>query len=106
MTTRTLSERPGGEHASPAPQVGSPAAPSPVLRSLGYWLFRYKLNWRSSLIYTFANPLLFMAAIGVGLGTLVNKSSSAGLGVPYLTYVAPGLLAVAPAMVWPGTTDT
>lgn len=93
MTARTLSEQPGAGHASPAPQTGSPATPSPVLRALGYWLFRYKLNWRTSLTSTFANPLLFMAAIGLGLGTLVNRSPSAGLGVPYLTYVAPGLLA-------------
>lgn len=63
------------------------------LRSMEYWMYRYKLTWRSSIVYTFSNPLLFMAAIGFGLGTLVNKSPTADLGVSYLTFVAPGLLA-------------
>jgi lipooligosaccharide transport system permease protein len=100
----TLSEQP-----TPARQAGSMgaraerrSAPPAVLRSLGYWAFRYKLTWHSALIYTFANPLIFMAAIGLGLGTLVNKSPSAGLGVSYLTYVAPGLLAGAAMQIAAG----
>ena len=35
--------------------------------------------------------MLYLSALGVGLGTLVNKGNK--LGVPYLDYVAPGILA-------------
>jgi lipooligosaccharide transport system permease protein len=82
-----------------AVRQGVPARPA-VLRSLEYWLFRYRLTWRSRLVYTFANPLLFMAAIGLGLGTLVNRSPNAGLS--YLDYVAPGLLAGAAMQIAAG----
>jgi lipooligosaccharide transport system permease protein len=66
------------------------------LRSFAYWAYQYKRTWRSSLTSSFLNPILFLAAMGVGLGSLVNKNagSSARLGgVGYLTFLAPGLLA-------------
>jgi lipooligosaccharide transport system permease protein len=37
--------------------------------------------------------VLYLTALGIGLGKLVNRGGS-GLGVPYLEYVAPGMLAV------------
>src|SRR5215813_9221596 len=66
-----------------------------TMRSLEYWLFKYRRTWRASLVSTFANPLLYLAAMGVGLGSLVNHSAGAGQlgGVPYLTFIAPGMLA-------------
>ncbi|HEY2302100.1 MAG TPA: ABC transporter permease [Acidimicrobiales bacterium] len=71
--------------------------PTPLpLRSFGYWAFQYKRTWRSSLTSSFLNPILFLAAMGVGLGSLVDKSaqSSSQLGgVSYLVFLAPGLLA-------------
>src|SRR6266436_9172704 len=36
-------------------------------------------------------PVLFLPALGVGLGKLVNRGG--GLGVPYIDFVAPGMLA-------------
>lgn len=66
------------------------------LRSFSYWAYQYKRTWRSSLTSSFLNPVLFLAAMGVGLGSLVNKNapSAARLGgVSYLTFLAPGLLA-------------
>ena len=44
------------------------------------------------------NPVLYLGAMGLGLGTLVDKHGTASLGgVSYLAFLAPGLLA-APAM--------
>jgi lipooligosaccharide transport system permease protein len=66
------------------------------LRSFAYWAYQYKRTWRSSLSSSFLNPILFLAAMGVGLGSLVDKNvhSSTSLGgVSYLTFLAPGLLA-------------
>jgi len=67
-----------------------------ALRSFAYWAYQYKRTWRSSLTSSFLNPILFLAAIGLGLGSLVDKNvhSSTQLGgVSYLTFLAPGLLA-------------
>lgn len=68
--------------------------PRPLwLRSLGYWAYQYKRTWRSSITTSFLYPILYLAAMGVGLGTLVNRHSHHVQGVPYLEFVAPGLLA-------------
>lgn len=58
----------------------------------------YRRTWRGSVFSSFLNPVLYLLAMGVGLGTLVDANLPAGLeGVSYLTYLAPGLL-VATAM--------
>lgn len=69
----------------------------PAIRSLSYWTYQYKRTWRSSLAGSFLSPVLFLTAIGVGLGSLVNRHTSHGAldGVPYLSFLAPGLLASA-----------
>ena len=43
----------------------------------------------------FAEPLLFLLSIGVGVGKLVGDLHVAGSVVPYRSFVAPGLLAIA-----------
>lgn len=56
----------------------------------------YRRTWRGSVISAFVNPVLFLLAMGVGLGRLVDEAANAdgaGLGIPYLTFLAPGLLA-------------
>ena len=45
------------------------------------------------LTYSIANPLLYLLAIGAGVGTLINRSSGGIDGVPYLVFLAPALLA-------------
>lgn len=52
----------------------------------------YRRTWRGSVISTFLNPVLFLLAMGVGLGKLVDQGDS-GLAVDYLKFLAPGLLA-------------
>jgi lipooligosaccharide transport system permease protein len=67
---------------------------SPAARSFEYWLHSSRHAWRATLLSSVAGPVLYLAALGVGLGTLVDRSDPGGLGgVPYLTFVAPGLLA-------------
>lgn len=55
----------------------------------------YRRVWRGSVITTFVNPVMYLAAMGVGLGVLVDDGSgrTALEGFNYLTYLAPGLLA-------------
>jgi lipooligosaccharide transport system permease protein len=63
------------------------------LRVFEYWLLQYRRVWRGTAITSVINPVLYLGALGVGLGTLVNQSGGQPLGVSYLDYVAPGLLA-------------
>lgn len=66
----------------------------PALREFGYWMRRYRRIWRGSVVISVVNPLLFLAALGGGLGKLVDAHHSGHLaGTPYLDFLAPGLLA-------------
>jgi lipooligosaccharide transport system permease protein len=62
-------------------------------RALGYWLYQYKRTWRGSVTTSFLFPVLYLAAMGLGLGTLVDSHSHTVEGVSYLDFLAPGLLA-------------
>lgn len=54
----------------------------------------YRRTFRGSVVSTFLNPVLFLLAMGVGLGQLVDAGTGdATLDLPYLTFLAPGLLA-------------
>ena len=55
----------------------------------------YRRTWRGNVVTTFLNPVLYLAAMGLGLGTLVDEGAgrAAVEGFAYLTYLAPGLLA-------------
>jgi lipooligosaccharide transport system permease protein len=68
--------------------------PTPLwLRGLSYWAYQYKRTWRSSVTTSFLYPILYLAAMGVGLGSLIDKHAHHVSGVSYLDFVAPGLLA-------------
>ena len=72
------------------------SAATRAVRAYAYWSFAYRRTWRASLASGFLTPALFLAAMGLGLGTLVNRhGASAGRlgGVSYLAFIAPGLLA-------------
>lgn len=51
---------------------------------------RYKHTWRASLFSSFVNPVMLLAAMGIGLGSLVEEGPG---GFAYVTWLAPGLLA-------------
>jgi lipooligosaccharide transport system permease protein len=56
-------------------------------------LLVYRRTWRGSLFTTFLAPVLFLLAMGVGLGQFVDQSSANAFdGVSYLVFLAPGLL--------------
>ena len=54
---------------------------------------QYRRVWRGTAITSVVNPVFYLGALGVGLGTLVNKSAGNSLGVSYIDFVAPGMLA-------------
>ena len=51
-----------------------------ALRAYEYWVFSYRRVWRGSVVTTALNPVLYLSALGIGLGKLVNRGP--GLGVP------------------------
>lgn len=55
-------------------------------------LLAYKRSWRGTVISSFVNPIFFLSAMGMGIGALVDRGD-ADLGVPYLVFVATGLMA-------------
>jgi lipooligosaccharide transport system permease protein len=56
----------------------------------------YRRVWRGSLFFSFLQPALFLVAMGVGLGRLVDAAGARLPGdVPFLHFLAPGLLAAA-----------
>ncbi len=79
--------RSGGGH--PGGRSGSPL----WFRALGYWAYQYKRTWRGSIATSFFYPVLYLAAMGVGLGSLVNQHVHTVQGVTYLDFIASGLLA-------------
>jgi lipooligosaccharide transport system permease protein len=69
---------------------------TPAARVLEHRILQYRRTWRGSIISSFVSPVLFLGAMGIGLGAYVDQSTAgAGAldGVPYLAFLAPGLLA-------------
>jgi lipooligosaccharide transport system permease protein len=88
--------------AAPEVTVGGPAPGRAVVggpwtmavREFRAWLLNYKRTWRGSIYSSVLNPVLYLGAMGLGLGSLVDKHGTASLGgVSYLAFLAPGLLA-------------
>ena len=91
MATTSL----GRPAAVPAPVD---AGPHPSLRVLEYFLVLMRRTFRGTLFGSFFSPLLYLVAMGYGLGSLVDQGGSSAIdGVPYVQFIAPGVL-VATAM--------
>src|SRR5690554_4990171 len=70
------------------------AAITNALRQVEADYIGYRRTWRGRIISTFLNPVLFLAGMGFALGTMVDRQAGeAQLPIPFLTFVATGLLA-------------
>jgi lipooligosaccharide transport system permease protein len=66
-----------------------------TLRAMRAWFTVYRRIWRSTVFSSVLGPVLYLGAMGFGLGSLVDRHGTAGIGgVPYLEFVAPAILAV------------
>ena len=63
-----------------------------VVRALERELLVYARTWRGNAFTSVVQPLLFLGAMGIGLGSLVDRGDGAA-GLDYLLFVTPGLLA-------------
>lgn len=90
-----LSRRPARPRA---PRLSVRRASVLALREFRFWLVNYRRTWRGSIYTSLLGPVLYLGAMGLGLGALVDKHGTARIGgVSYLVFLAPGLL-VAQAM--------
>jgi len=67
-----------------------------------WYVAEYRLRnmskWFAAIIaFGLGNPVLYLLSVGIGIGALVDNTSGADnpIGVPYLTFLAPALLATA-----------
>lgn len=65
-------------------------------------LTQYRRIWVGSVISSFLTPLLYLAGMGFGLGLLVDRATGGIGGVPYLAFIAPGVLAATALQVGAG----
>lgn len=77
---------------------GGGSAGSSMLARIGrayeHQALLYLATWRGSVFNSFFSPTMFLLAMGLGLGSYVDRSGGAATGgVPYLAFLAPGLLA-------------
>jgi len=72
-------------------------ATRPMLRVVEREVLVFARLWRGIVFSLFLSPLLYLAAMGVGLGGLVKAHTGNVGGVTYLQFVTPGML-VAVAM--------
>lgn len=68
-------------------------ATPPVIRVAERELRVFLRLWRGAAFSMFLSPVLFLAAMGLGLGELVKEHTGDVAGLSYLEFVAPGLLA-------------
>jgi lipooligosaccharide transport system permease protein len=64
-------------------------------RQFDYWATVYRRTWRGTAVSSFLMPVLYLLAMGVGLGSFSDDPGAQQRlgGVSYLQFVAPGLLA-------------
>ncbi len=81
---------------------GAPALVSaPKIMKRGAWyVAEYRLLnmskwWSAVLAFGLGNPVLYLASIGIGIGSLIDSNTGGIDGVPYLVFLAPALLASA-----------
>jgi len=49
----------------------------------------YTKLYRSSIVFNFVEPMLYLVALGFGLGAFVKEIN----GIPYMNFIAPGIIA-------------
>lgn len=64
----------------------------PIVRVLEREAIVFRRMWWSSIGFALVGPIMFLGAIGLGLGGLVDERTGAVEGLAYLDFIAPGLL--------------
>jgi lipooligosaccharide transport system permease protein len=65
--------------------------PAPTLSVFEYNMVGYRRTWRGSALSSFVLPVLFVLGFGLSVGSMVNQTGK--LGIPYIAFIVPGMLA-------------
>ncbi len=60
----------------------------------------YKRTWKLNILPNFFEPFLYLLGMGIGLGAYINEMD----GIPYLEFIAPGLLIS--SIMWGASLET
>ncbi len=64
-----------------------------ALRPLEFFFAQYRRVWRGPAVTSVVTPVVYLLALGVGLGVFVDRSANLSGDISYLDFVAPGLMA-------------
>ena len=64
-----------------------------ALRPLEFFFAQYRRVWRGTAVTSVVTPVVYLLALGWGMGQFLDDVTVDGETVDYLTFVAPGLLA-------------
>lgn len=88
----TVSERPAGSARAATPMTGEPFLQPAAIRAVLYREWRiFTRLWLSMSFGSVLEPLVYLLAFGFGFGALVTEA----VGIPYLDFVATGVVATA-----------
>ena len=65
----------------------------PLTRAVEREMRVFSKLWRGTIFSTFLSPVLFLLAMGVGVGGMVNERSGGVDGLDYLAFIVPGIMA-------------
>jgi lipooligosaccharide transport system permease protein len=70
-----------------------------LLRATEREVLVFRRLWRGSVSISFVQPVLFLGALGFGLGELVEENQGDVDGVTYLAFIVPGLMGASAMLV-------
>lgn len=80
-----------GTARAPAPARSHGWLAHPAVAVFEYHLVGYRRIWRGTVFSSFVMPVLFFLGMGLAVGSYVDRGGD--LDLPYLQFIAPGLLA-------------
>jgi lipooligosaccharide transport system permease protein len=93
MTTTAASPATSPITNPPGQTAEFPGSARLAYRQFRFWVTFFRRTWRGTLLGAIFGPAFYLTAMGVGLGTLVDRNHNLPGGVTYVTFVAPGVLA-------------
>lgn len=70
-------------------------------RAFECYIYGYRRTWRGSIFSTFVLPIVYLGAMGYGVGALIHRQQATAAlgGLSYLEFLAPGLLAASVMLI-------
>src|SRR5574340_923745 len=62
-------------------------------RPFEFFFAQYRRVWRATVLSSVFTPIVYLLALGIGMGAFIGKITIGGNTYDYVAYVAPGLLA-------------